>query len=79
MSTFDELYAPIGVVIRAYRKQARQTLTDTAIRAGISKGILSKIESGNVKNPTLKTLLGLSYALSVSLSEIIEKWESEEK
>lgn len=75
MSSFDELYVPIGFVIRAHRKQARQTLTDTAIRAGISKGFLSKIESGNVKNPTLKTLIGLAYALSVPLSEIVENWE----
>lgn len=76
MSVFDELYGPIGGVLKKRRKFLRQSIPETALRAGISKGLLSRIESGKMSNPTLKTLTYLSYALSLSPSRLLEYWEN---
>lgn len=41
--------ALLGGMIRAARKERKMTVQDVADRAGISRGLLQRIESGNAK------------------------------
>jgi transcriptional regulator with XRE-family HTH domain len=39
----------MGVLIRSARKERRMTAADVALRAGISRGLLQRIEKGDMK------------------------------
>ncbi len=58
----------IGANIRQLRTQARQSLTDLARVAGMTKGSLSKIETGSISAP-ISTLMRLADAMGVRLAE----------
>lgn len=58
----------IGANIRELRVQARQSLTDLARAAGMTKGSLSKIETGCISAP-ISTLMRLADAMGVRLAE----------
>lgn len=57
----------IGTEIRRHRRRAGMTLLGLAQRAGVSQGMLSKIENGQT-SPSLSTLSALAEALGVPLS-----------
>lgn len=63
----NNLEMAIGHEVRAYRKKLGITVTDLAAATGISLGMLSKIENGNI-SPSLTTLQSLSRALGVPLT-----------
>jgi DNA-binding XRE family transcriptional regulator len=74
---------PVGVRLleRALGKQIRQlrraldlSVADLAGAAGISTGMMSKIENGQI-SPSLATLQSISSALSVSLSSLFASFE----
>ena len=54
----------LGAVARRVREGQGLTLTDVATTAGISAGMLSRLETGHV-TPSLETLVALSAALGV--------------
>src|SRR5690348_11330902 len=54
----NNLEMAIGHEVRAYRKKLGITVTDLAAATGISLGMLSKIENGNI-SPSLTTLQSL--------------------
>src|ERR1700726_393092 len=54
----------LGAVARRVRESQDLTLTDVATTAGISAGMLSRLETGHV-TPSLETLVALSAALGV--------------
>ena len=54
----------LGAVARRVREAQGLTLTDVARTAGISAGMLSRLETGHV-TPSLETLVALSGALGV--------------
>ncbi len=54
----------LGAVARRVREEQRLTLTDVATSAGISAGMLSRLETGHV-TPSLETLVALAAALGV--------------
>jgi len=70
----NNLEMAIGHEVRAYRKKLGITVTDLAAATGISLGMLSKIENGNI-SPSLTTLQSLSRALGVPLTAFFRGYE----
>lgn len=68
------LEVAIGREVRAFRHQASMTVADLAKRTGLSIGMLSKIENGNI-SPSLSTLQTLAHALSVPLTSFFRRFE----
>jgi len=67
----------VGNAVRRARLAHRLTLAEVAKKAGISGGMLSKIENGQ-SSPSLDTLSGLSRALGVSLSALFQGFPTAE-
>jgi transcriptional regulator with XRE-family HTH domain len=63
------LEASIGFEVRRLRKSFDLTVTELGAAAGISAGMLSKIENGSI-SPSLGTLDALAKALNVSISRL---------
>lgn len=70
------LEAGIGVEVRRLRKSLDLTVVELGLAAGISAGMLSKIENGAI-SPSLGTLDALAQALNVPISNLFA--ESEER
>lgn len=70
------LEVAIGRQVRGLRKRQRLTGGDLAARAGISVGMLSKIENG-VISPSLGTISILAHALKVPLVQLFSGYEEE--
>lgn len=64
----------IGANIRNIREAKKISLTDLAKRAGIAKGTLSKIETGQTSSP-ISTLLSIATALGVHLANFVKEDE----
>ncbi len=64
----------IGNEIRKFRHKQNMTVVDLASRAGLSTGMLSKIENGNT-SPSLTTLQSLSDALHVPVTAFFRRFE----
>lgn len=64
----------VGAEIRKHRRRVHLTLQQLAQHAGVSQGMLSKIENGNT-SPSLTTLAALADALSVPLSALFTPLE----
>jgi len=64
----------IGNQIRILRRQHDLSVADLASAAGISNGMLSKIENGGT-SPSLATLQAISSALKVSMSSLFASFE----
>ena len=63
------LEAGIGIEVRRLRKGLDLTVAELGIAAGISAGMLSKIENGTI-SPSLATLDALARALNVPISRL---------
>lgn len=59
----------IGTEVRRLRKSLDLTVAELGAAAGISAGMLSKIENGSI-SPSLSTLAALAKALNVSISSL---------
>lgn len=70
----NNLEMAIGHEVRTYRKKLGITVTDLAAATGVSVGMLSKIENGNI-SPSLTTLQTLSRALGVPLTAFFRGFE----
>ncbi|WP_192886515.1 XRE family transcriptional regulator [Agrobacterium sp. LAD9] len=70
----NNLEMAIGHEVRAYRKKLGITVTDLASATGVSVGMLSKIENGNI-SPSLTTLQTLSRALGVPITAFFRGFE----
>jgi transcriptional regulator with XRE-family HTH domain len=64
----------LGKQIRQLRRDLDLSIADLAGAAGISTGMMSKIENGQI-SPSLSTLQSISTALSVSLSSLFASFE----
>ena len=71
----NDLEKYIGQEIRKHRRRANMTLLALAQRAGLSQGMMSKIENGQT-SPSLSTLAALADALSVPLSSLFAPLEA---
>jgi len=72
----NELEVAIGAQARAFRRQLKLTVSEVARTAGLSPGMLSKIENGNT-SPSLATLKALSRALNVPVTAFFRKYEEQ--
>lgn len=64
----------IGAKIRTMRRSLGINAADLAQRAGVSAGMLSKIENGQI-SPSLATLQGLASALNVPIASLFAGFE----
>ena len=68
----------LGAVARRVREGQRLTLTDVATTAGISAGMLSRLETGHV-TPSLETLVALAGALGVRPALLLQEIGGDEE
>ncbi len=57
--------------LKELRKKRNWTQQKLAEKAGVSFNAITKIEQGAAEHPTLKTLLKLADAFSISLDELV--------
>ena len=72
----NKLEVSIGGQVREFRRKLDMTLVELAKAAGLSTGMLSKIENG-VTSPSLATLQALSQALQVPVTAFFRRFEEE--
>lgn len=70
----NNLEQAIGHEVRILRKALGLTVSDIAGATGLSVGMLSKIENGNI-SPSLTTLQTLAKALGVPLTTLFQRFE----
>jgi transcriptional regulator with XRE-family HTH domain len=70
----NNLEQAIGHEVRVLRKKLGLTVTGISAATGISTGMLSKIENGNI-SPSLTTLQALSRALGVPMTSFFRRFE----
>jgi transcriptional regulator with XRE-family HTH domain len=70
----NNLELAIGHEVRRLRKKLGLTVTDLSTATGISSGMLSKIENGNI-SPSLSSLQALSRALGIPLTTLFRGFE----
>jgi transcriptional regulator with XRE-family HTH domain len=73
-ATDPTLEQAIGAQIRLLRRRAELTVGDLAAAAGISAGMMSKIENGQI-SPSLSTLQAVAASLNVQLSQLFSAFE----
>lgn len=72
-----ELEQYIGSVLRSARIQQALTIADVAELAGLSRGMVSKIENGQVAT-SLDSLARMTSALGLTLSQLFRDYDSAE-
>lgn len=72
----QSLESEIGAEVRRLRKELDLTVSELGIAAGISTGMLSKIENGAI-SPSLATLASLSEALNIPISRLFSEREEQ--
>jgi transcriptional regulator with XRE-family HTH domain len=58
---------PIGDNLQRLRRAAQLTQQDLAVKAGLAVSVVSQIEQGRNRNPSIATALALAKVLGVSL------------
>jgi transcriptional regulator with XRE-family HTH domain len=72
----NRLEVAIGREVRSFRRKLDITVAELARAAGLSPGMLSKIENG-LTSPSLATLQALSKALDVPVTAFFRRYEEE--
>jgi transcriptional regulator with XRE-family HTH domain len=72
----NQLEVAIGHQVRRFRQDLDMTVAEVAKLAGLSSGMLSKIENG-MTSPSLATLRALSRALNVPVTSFFRKFEEQ--
>ena len=62
----------IGDKIKAWRKKREITQDALAKKANIPYTTLAKIESGVIKNPSIRTVMKIAGGLDVSLDSLVK-------
>ena len=60
----------MGYRIRELREAMKMTQEELADKSGVSRGTISALENGSMRNTTRKTLLKLAQALNTSVDRI---------
>jgi transcriptional regulator with XRE-family HTH domain len=68
-----------GERIRTLRTERNITLPALADRAGLSKGLISKLENNEDSNPSLSTLFKIAEALEITVADILETEQAQLK
>ena len=72
----SRLEVSIGREVRRHRTLLGMTVTEVSREAGLSPGMLSKIEHG-LTSPSLETLRRLAVALNVPVTSLFRQYEEE--
>lgn len=64
---------PIGRMVADLRKERGMTLPALALRAGVSKGLLSKLERDNYPSPCWSTLSAVAKGLRMPLAKFLRE------
>lgn len=72
----NALEVAIGRQVRRFRHKQNLTITELARGAGVSSGMLSKIENGQT-SPSLSTLRSVAKALNVPVTALFREYEEE--
>ncbi|MCG7319778.1 helix-turn-helix domain-containing protein [Brevibacillus laterosporus] len=65
-------FTSLGELIKEKRKDLGLSISELSRKTGVSKGVLSKIESGETKRPELRTLKPIAEVLKIPFQEIME-------
>lgn len=68
------LEVALGQVVREFRRQASLGITELAKRAGLSSGMVSKIENGAI-SPSLASIRALARALQVPVTALFREFD----
>ena len=63
----DPVIGGLMATLRVERERQGLSLTDAAVRSGIERSMLSKLETGKIVNPTYATLRAYAAALGLQL------------
>ncbi|MCG7317981.1 helix-turn-helix domain-containing protein [Brevibacillus laterosporus] len=66
--------ATLGELIKEKREEFGITLSELSRRTGVSKGIISKIESGETKRPELRNLKLIADTIDIPYEDIIDRY-----
>ena len=66
----------IGKIIKKHRAKQNKSISLISAEIGMTKSMWADLEKG-IKDPQLSTLLRISEALNIKLSEIISELESQ--
>ena len=64
----------LGKVLRKLRNDVKLSQEQLALDAGLERTYISMLELGQ-RTPTIKTLIKLSQALNIQLSDLIKQFE----
>ena len=62
---------PDRVLIKKLRAHFRMNQVDLASMSGVSLATISKIESGELKNPQLETLNAIAKAFNINVAQLL--------
>ena len=62
---------PDRLLIKKLREHFQMNQVDLASMSGVSLATISKIESGELKNPQLETLNAIAKAFNISVTQLI--------
>jgi len=60
----------IGDRVRTRRQELRLSQEEVARRAGVSMGIVHRLERGTITDPHFSTLSGIAHALDTTVGEL---------
>lgn len=72
----SQLEVAIGREVRRHRQLLGMTMSEVSREAGLSTGMLSKIENGQT-SPSLETLRRVATALNVPVTSLFRQYEEE--
>jgi transcriptional regulator with XRE-family HTH domain len=70
----NRLESALGQVVREFRKRASIGISELAARAGLSPGMVSKIENGAI-SPSLASIRSLARALQVPVTSLFREFD----
>jgi transcriptional regulator with XRE-family HTH domain len=70
----NRLESALGQVVREFRKRAAVGISELARRAGLSPGMVSKIENGAI-SPSLASIRALARALQVPVTSLFREFD----
>ncbi len=68
----DVSFSSIGDNIKKYRTKLGITQDELSDRAGIAYSTVAKLEQGSIKNPSLTTIMSISSALGVEITQLFK-------
>jgi len=64
-----------GATIYNLRRTRMMTCSELAVKAGISKGAITMMETGKRPNPSLDGIIRIAAAFGMSASELLKRYE----